>query len=352
MTVHIDYSTLRCVASFSLIIFASLCARADVPSVESNTTTIADSSFRGLAVRNKDEAWVGGSNGTLMATRDGGKSWTAVKIPGTEELEFRDIELPAPGVVVVMAAGPGEKSKIFRSQDAGKTWILTLHNKKPQGFFNAIAFWSAEDGLLVGDPLEGRIELYRTVDGGATWKQLPEAARPRMQDGEYGFAASGTNLSVTGNSDAYIATGGSQARLLISSDMGRTWTAKQTPIVSGKDSTGIFSVAFRDAQHGLIVGGDYKEPEMDNGNIAGTTDGGVTWQLVRQTKPIPHKACIRHLKGTEWMAVGRTGIVYSKDDGRSWTMLSDQSYYTFDVGPDGAGWLAGAEGRVARFLAE
>lgn len=339
---------------YSLVFVASLITSSEVPVDISEAKSIADSSFRGIAVRNKDEAWVGGSNGVLMVTRDGGTSWSAAKLPGSEGLDFRDIELPAANVVVAMAAGPGEKSKVFRSSDSGKTWAVALQNKQPKGFFNAIVFWSESDGLLVGDPLDGHIDLYRTSDGGVSWKQLPKASRPKLQDGEYGFAASGTNLSVSGESNAYIATGGSQARLLVSGNRGNTWTANATPLTSGKDSTGVFSVAFRDAQYGVVVGGDYKQPDVDNGNVAWTKDGGKTWQLVGKpaaikTAAIPHKACVRNLKNKQWMAVGRTGIVYSADDGQTWTTASEQSFYTFDVAPDGTGWLAGADGRVARF---
>ena len=332
-----------------LIVLAAVGAQADPPVELSAAARIADSSFRGIAVRNKNEAWVGGSNGTVMTTRDGGAFWSVIKIAGSDGLDFRDIELPAPDVVVAMAAGPGDKSKVFRSADGGKTWKLALQNKQAKGFFNAIAFWSASDGLLVGDPLEGRLDLYRTSDGGTTWTPLPQASRPKLQDDEYGFAASGTNLSVSNDANAYIATGGSQARLLVSSDKGRTWNSRATPLTSGKYSTGVFSVAFKDAKHGIVVGGDYKQPETVNGNVAWTTDGGVSWKLVKQSPGIQHKACVRHFKKTQWMAAGRTGIIWSKDDGRSWTAVSDQSFYTFDVGPDGHGWLAGADGRVARF---
>ena len=47
----------------------------------------------------------------------------------------------------------------------------------------------------------------------------------------------------------------------------------------GLDSTGIFSIAFRDATHGVIAGGDYKHPKDDGPNLAFTEDGGSTWTL-------------------------------------------------------------------------
>ena len=54
----------------------------------------------------------------------------------------------------------------------------------------------------------------------------------------------------------------------------------ETPLAHGSDSSGIFSIAFRDAKHGLIAGGDYQHPDSDGANLASTDDGGVTWQLL------------------------------------------------------------------------
>ena len=47
----------------------------------------------------------------------------------------------------------------------------------------------------------------------------------------------------------------------------------------GPESAGIFSIAFRDALHGVIAGGDYKRPNDDGDNLAFTEDGGKTWTL-------------------------------------------------------------------------
>ena len=42
---------------------------------------------------------------------------------------------------------------------------------------------------------------------------------------------------------------------------------------------GIFSIAFRDTQHGVIAGGDCQYPNDDGPNLAFTEDGGKTWKL-------------------------------------------------------------------------
>ena len=58
-----------------------------------------------------------------------------------------------------------------------------------------------EDGrhaVLYGDPVGGRLDIYLTSDGGETWKPLPERQRPKLEEGEYGFAASGSGIVAKG----------------------------------------------------------------------------------------------------------------------------------------------------------
>ena len=68
-------------------------------------TTGTEASLRGVAVAGEKEAWVSGSAGTVMRTTDAGKSWFRVPVPDSDELDFRDVEIPASGTVLLMAAG-------------------------------------------------------------------------------------------------------------------------------------------------------------------------------------------------------------------------------------------------------
>ncbi len=83
----------------------------------------------------------------------------------------------------------------------------------------------------------------------------------------------------TPDSNIWFATGGRAARVFHSIDRGQTWQVAETPILHGPDSAGIFSIAFRDSNHGVIAGGDYQHPDRDGPNLAFTTDGGKTWTL-------------------------------------------------------------------------
>jgi photosystem II stability/assembly factor-like uncharacterized protein len=149
--------------------------------------------LRGLAVRDATRAWASGSGGTVLRTRDGHR-WEKLTVPGGGELDFRDVEAVSGDTVVLMAAGPGGESRIYRSLDAGETWTLAHTNPDRDGFYDAIAFWDAKGGLLLGDPVRGRFVVRVTGDGGRTWYAPKGLIMPEALEGEGAFAASGTCL--------------------------------------------------------------------------------------------------------------------------------------------------------------
>ncbi len=311
------------------------------------STTGMEASLRGVAVAGKDEAWVSGSEGTVMRTNDAGKSWERVRVPDADELDFRDVEIPRPGTVLLMAAGPGKASKLLRSVDSGKSWKVVLQNSKPDGFFDGMDFdETGTHGLLYGDPINGRLDLYVTHDGGASWAPTPSESRPLLQQGEYGFAASGTGITIS-NSVVYVATGGAVARVWRSTDWGKSWAVAAAPVHAGDESSGIFSIGFLDANLGLVVGGDYAQPELKEGNLARSSDGGKTWVAQPEVK-LEHKACLRPLGQKGVLVCGRTGVVVSWDSGKTWRPIEGGGYFTVDVDVNArVAYLAGSKGRVA-----
>ncbi|OYP34128.1 WD40/YVTN/BNR-like repeat-containing protein [Rhodopirellula sp. MGV] len=317
-------------------------------------TSGVDASFRGMAMHGAREAWLGGTGGTVIRTTDAGQTWQQITVPDTsatdsEKPDFRDIEILPDGTVLLMSIGAGSASKIFRSEDNGQTWQTVLVNSDPQGFFDGMAFLAdGQTGWLFGDPLEGHLDLYRTNNAGKTWHHLPLSQRPKLAEGEYAFAASGTSIVARGQS-IWIATGGSVARVWKSTDEGKTWQAFSTPIRSGNESSGIFSIDLIDDDRAVVIGGNYLEPEQSENNVATSTDGGKTWHNATGVS-MPHKACVQSLGEGRLITCGRTGVAYSEDAGKTWGNLSTGSYYTLRVDKKtGTGFLAGKDGQVATF---
>ncbi|MEP6921998.1 MAG: oxidoreductase [bacterium] len=312
--------------------------------------------LRGLSAVNDRVVWASGAGSTVLRTVDGGATWQKLTVT-TDDLDFRDIDAVDEQTAYVLSIGNGATSRIYKTTDAGATWIEQFRNTESKGFLDAMSFWDATHGIAMGDSIDRQFYILTTSDGGKSWLRVPANVLPKALDNEGAFAASGTNIALYGKSDAWIATGGgAKSRILRTSDRGRTWKVSETPIVAGA-SAGVFSIAFRDANHGVIVGGDYKKEDTGADNLALTEDGGITWQL--------HKGLSGYRSGVAYVpggwgdkpsliAVGPTGSDYSGDDGLSWR-LNGPGFDTvsFDPLPKNArriGWAAGKDGNLGRLI--
>jgi len=166
-----------------------------------------------------------------------------------------------------------------------------------------MAFLDPKHGIVLGDPIPDengklKFELLATEDG-ESWHAVPPSQLPEALEGEGAFAASNSCVALVeerrfstasipqksgasapaATDNIWFATGGKAARVFHSPDRGKTWKVSNTPILHGPESAGIFSIAFRDALHGVIAGGDYKHPDDDGPNLAFTENGGKTWTL-------------------------------------------------------------------------
>lgn len=311
-----------------------------------------DARLRGLSVVDSRVAWASGSKGTILRTTDGGRTWQNRTVPGGADLDFRDIHAFDDRTAYVLSIGEGEKSRISKTVDGGATWTLQHVNRSPKGFLDAIAFLDVGHGLALGDPVAGRYVILATDDGGTTWKPTPIEGMPSALPGEGAFAASGTCLVVGPDGHAWFGTGGAKVgRVFRSTDRGRTWTAHETPIAAGSPSSGVFSLAFADAEHGIAVGGDYKEPARARNLVALTADGGQTWRPPSGSEPGGYRSAVAIVPGTRGrmlVAVGPTGSDASIDGGESWRRLGTTGFNAVQfVGP-AAGWAAG-DGLIAGF---
>jgi photosystem II stability/assembly factor-like uncharacterized protein len=214
--------------------------------------------LRGVSAVSERVAWASGAGATVLRTDDGGGTWQKLNVT-TEALDFRDVDAVDTQTAYIMSIGNGPASRIYKTTDAGKTWNLQFKNEDPKAFLDAMSFWDANHGIAFGDSVDKQFYILTTADGGGTWSRIPPANLPPAQVNEGAFAASGTNIAVFGKSHAWIGTGAAaKSRVLHTTDGGRTWQVADTPLASGP-SAGIFSIAFRDAKHGVIAGGDYKK---------------------------------------------------------------------------------------------
>ena len=305
-----------------------------------------EASFRGLSVVSEKIVWASGTAGTVVRTADGGRTWDVFRIPGAEKLDLRDIEAFDGRTAYALSIGNGDSSRIYKTIDGGKTWSLQFRNADEKAFFDAIACWDVSTCIAMSDPIGGRYRLIATADGGTSWLPLPEAALPAAKSGEAAFAASGTCLIVNGRTDAFLVTGGTDARVLRSADRGRTWSSAATPIVSGSAGSGIFSIAMFGASAGAIVGGNYEKPDLAGDTLAFTNDGGRTWTAASGLGG--YRSGVAYLDRTTLVAVGTNGSDISADGGRTWQALDEANYNVVQARGKKAVWAAGPKGLIAK----
>jgi len=300
---------------------------------------------------NRNVVWASGVGGTFVVTTDGGAHWRDGTVDGAEELEFRDVQGVSANVAFLMSAGPGDASRIYKTTDGGHTWRVQFVNQRARAFYDCIAFWTPQRGLAFSDPVNGRFPVLRTLDG-RTWQDIG-GKLPTALDGEFGFAASGTCVATQGEDNAWIVTGGaSRARVLRTTDGGQTWRAHNTPLVSNP-SAGGFTVAFRDALHGVVAGGDLDPANpRAHDRIATTDDGGVSWNVER---PPPFAGAVFGLsyvpdRGRTVVITGPGGAAWSATMGDGgWNVLPGvEGFWAVAFADRNNGWLVGTEGRILK----
>jgi photosystem II stability/assembly factor-like uncharacterized protein len=306
--------------------------------------------LRGVSAISDRVAWASGAGSTVLRTSDGGATWQKLTVT-TDAVDFRDIDAIDARTAYVLSIGNGPASRIYRTDDSGLTWTLQFRNDDPKAFYDAMSFWDHAHGIVIGDSIDGQFCILTTEDGGKSWVRIPASVLPPALPNEGAFAARGTNIAVCGQSDAWIGLGAAtKARVLYTHDRGRTWRFAETPLAAG-GSAGIFSVAFRDAKHGVVVGGDYTKEKDAVNNLAVTDDGGATWTLAKGLSGF--RSVVAYVPGmkTALVAVGPSGADYSIDDGRTWIPLAGPGFDTLSfVRHHPIGWAAGARGSLGKLL--
>jgi photosystem II stability/assembly factor-like uncharacterized protein len=252
----------------------------------------------------------------------------------------------------LLSSGPGDMSRIYKTTDAGRNWTLQFTSEVALAFYSCMDFWDAATGVAFSDAVDGRLIVIRTTDGGTNWVTMPSDGIPPARGSEGGFAASGTCLVTHGENTASIGSGaGDTARFITTRDQGVTWSAVETPMVSGSSSSGIFSVVFRDDMHGVALGGDLADTAGYTQNVIATADGGATWTVGgRMVFPgaVYGASYVPGTNGGTLVAVGPQGAAYSLDDGSNWAGLDTLSYWAVGFAGPTAGWAVGPGGRITK----
>ncbi len=298
-----------------------------------------------------DVVWIGGHEGAILLTRDGGATWTDVAAPGGDSLQFRDIHGFSSRTAVALTAGQGPVSRIYRTADGGATWTLRFLMDHPEGFLDCLDFWDGARGFAYGDSFDGAPYVLVTTDGGRTWTRVSPDAMPPALPGEGGFAASGTCARAGPSGRGWIGTGaGGAARILATTDYGATWSDVAVPMATGA-AAGIFALAVGGGEPVMALGGDLgAADEVVARNAAASRDGGRTWEAATPapiTGAVYGSAVGGAIAQPRVVAVAPTGTVFTADLGASWHQIPGVEAWAVAFANGGrVGWAAGGGGRI------
>ena len=256
---------------------------------------------------------------------DGGKTWKNVGLRDTRSIGRVIVNPTNPEIVYVAALGhpfgPNSERGIFRTADGGKTWEKVLYKDENTGGID-VAFdphnsnilyaslWQARRtpwGFASGGPGSG---IYRSNDGGTTWKQLQEHGLPKGPYGRIG-------LSVAANSDrVYALIEAAEGGIYRSDDSGETWQ-----LVDDDHS-------FRQrAWYYMHIVADPQDADtvyVLNVDFYKSTDGGRTFNKVKVPHGDNHGLWIDPKNPRRMIASNDGGVTVTLDGGKTWSRQDNQ----------------------------
>ena len=344
--------------------------------IEDSHTT---ASLRGIHNVGAGVAWASGTNGTVLRTEDGGYLWQTCTIPpGAEKLDFRGIQAFDANTAIVMSSGKGDLSRLYQTTDGCQTWKRLFTNPDKEGFWDALQALNKDVFEIVGDSVDHILVNEKTGHVIPVWR-FNQGDDPDSRTSDHffelaadhkegGFAASNSTLVIGAVphrdpvwSYQWLATQTPDHSYVHRDASEETPTCEpcrkeflrvETPMSQGSPAAGIFSLAFRDDQFGVAVGGDYQKPDAKVKTAAYSDDAGKTWRLT-QTPPHGYRSSVAYDRQQKlWITVGPNGTDISRDDGRNWTPLKPSGYDPPDADKNwnalSLPFVVGPHGRIGR----
>ncbi|MCX6282226.1 MAG: C10 family peptidase [Bacteroidetes bacterium] len=289
-----------------------------------------------LSVVDSNVVWGTAADGTNLQgacsdftrTLDGGTTWTPGVITNTTGLASAMIfATDSNTAYVAMYKVSGSKPMgIYMTSDGGATWArqTTAAFSNSASFPDMVHFFNANDGVCMGDPINGKFEIYTTTNAGTTWTLIPGSGNPAPLSGEFGVVGYYSAIHDT------VWFGTNKGRVYKSVNKGVSWTVSSAPGMSAD----YVKPMFMNGNHGLLL-----DESSGTGLLCESFDGGATWTNVTYTGP-DYSGDIAYVPGTPntWVrsgSQGTLGCAYSFNGGHTW--------YDF-IGTTGAlyfqmGWL-------------
>jgi len=258
---------------------------------------------------------------------DGGKTWKNVGLKDSRAIGKVIINPNNPDNVFVAALGhpygPNTERGIFRTTDGGKTWEKVLYKDENTGGIDVAfdphnpnilfaALWQARRtawSMASGGPGSG---LYRSNDGGTTWKRLEEHGLPKGPYGKIGVAVAANSERVYALIEAHNTDGG----LYRSDDGGESWQFVN-PSHSLWQRPWYYMHIIADPRDESVV-------YIMNVESYKSTDGGHLFNKVAVPHGDNHGLWIDPANTRRMIASNDGGVTVTLDGGKSWSRQDNQ----------------------------
>jgi photosystem II stability/assembly factor-like uncharacterized protein len=258
---------------------------------------------------------------------DGGKNWKNVGLRDSRAIGKVIINPNNPDIVFVAALGhpygPNTERGIFRTTDGGKTWEKVLYKDENTGGIDVAfdphnpniifaALWQARRtswSMSSGGPGSG---LYRSNDGGTTWKRLEEHGLPKGPYGRIGIAIAANSDRVYALIEAHNPEGG----LYRSDDGGESWDFVN-PSHSLWQRPWYYMHIFADPKDENVV-------YIMDVDAYKSTDGGHLFNRVKVPHGDNHGLWIDPKDTRRMIAANDGGVTVTLDGGKNWTLEDNQ----------------------------
>jgi len=262
----------------------------------------------------------------VYKTTDGGKTWQHVGLKDTQHIARVWIDPRNPDHVLIAALGhaygPNPDRGIFRTTDGGKTWDKVLYKDDKSGAIdlavdphNSNVMFAAlyqiqrtPWGMESGGPGSG---LYRSTDGGNSWKHLEAKGLPEGILGRIGVSVSGAD-----SNRVYALIESKQSGLYRSDDGGETWS-RVNDDQRLTQRAWYFTHIFADPKSADTV-------YMLNTGLFRSTDGGKTLNLLPAPHGDHHGFWIDPQNPNRMINSNDGGATISVDAGKNWSTEYNQ----------------------------